>query len=57
MKSLAPLLVIALCIGAYFVYIKPMAVEVKINTIKKSQYSDVLNGGKKKKQKKRGSFG
>lgn len=52
MKSLAPLFVIALCIGAYFVYIKPMAVEVKINTIKKSQYTDVLNRVKEIKQKR-----
>jgi Tfp pilus assembly protein PilO len=43
MKSILSILVIAVSIGVYFVYIKPMTVEIKINLAKKAEIEKVLN--------------
>lgn len=46
MKSLTSLFIIALCIVAYFVYIKPSTMEVKGLMKKSSEYSDFLQKAK-----------
>ena len=43
MRPLISIGVIAVCIGAYFVYIKPMTVDIKVHSLKKEEYSNVLN--------------
>jgi Tfp pilus assembly protein PilO len=46
MKLLTPIIIMAVCVGAYFLYISPMISEVKALALKKSEYNDVLNQAK-----------
>lgn len=52
MKSLMSIFIIAVCIGTYFVYIKPLSVEVKALNVKKAEYADVLSRVKEIKEKR-----
>ena len=52
MKSIFSILIIAVCIGAYFVYIKPMTVEVKVMSAKKEELTTLLNRVKEIKEKR-----
>lgn len=52
MKSIFSILVISVCIAAYFVYIKPLSVDVKALTAKKAEYTHVLNSVKEIKEKR-----
>jgi Tfp pilus assembly protein PilO len=42
MKLITPFIVIAICIGMYFFYISPTAMEVKALSLKKAEYNTVL---------------
>jgi hypothetical protein len=52
MKLLISLFSIAICIGAYFVYIKPMVVEVKVLGAQKKEYTNLLNTVQEIKEKR-----
>lgn len=52
MKSLLSTFVIVVCIGAYFLYIKPLSVEVRVLGSKVQEYEDVLNQVKEIKEKR-----
>lgn len=52
MKSILSISVIAICVGLYFVYIKPLSLEVKVLSAKKQEYVDVLNRVKEIKEKR-----
>lgn len=52
MRPLISIGVIAVCIGAYFVYIKPMTVDIKVHSLKKDEYNNVLNRVKEIKEKR-----
>ncbi len=56
MKSITSILVIAVSIGAYFVYMKPLIVEIKIKSAQKSEYDNVLNKVKEIKEKREAVF-
>lgn len=56
MKSLLSILVIAVSVGAYFVYIKPLTVEVKVQIAKKEEIQKVLNRVKEIKDKRDSIF-
>lgn len=42
MRSILSIGIIAICVGMYFVYIKPMAIEVKARKLEKEEYTKVL---------------
>lgn len=52
MKSILSIAVIAICVGMYFMYIKPMTVDIKLLTAKKDEYTQVLNRVKEIKEKR-----
>jgi Tfp pilus assembly protein PilO len=52
MKSLISLLIISVCVAAYFVYIKPLSIDIRVLNSKKSEYNDVLNRVKDIKEKR-----
>ncbi len=56
MKSLLSILVIAVSVGVYFVYIKPLTVEVKVQMAKKAEIDKVLNRVKEIKDKRDSIF-
>lgn len=43
MKSLLSIFVIAVCVGVYFVYVKPMTVDIKAYRAQKAEFVDLLN--------------
>ena len=49
MKALVPFLIIALCVGAYFLYISPTLPEIDVLKVKKAQYTDILEKAKELK--------
>ncbi len=52
MKSITPIIVIAVCIAMYFMYINPTLLEVKALQVKKTEFSDVLEKAKELKEKR-----
>ncbi len=52
MKSIFPVLVIAICIGLYFMYISPTVLEVKELSATKAQYDNALAKSKELKDKR-----
>ncbi|TSC70387.1 MAG: hypothetical protein CEO12_411 [Parcubacteria group bacterium Gr01-1014_46] len=52
MKPILSIAVIAVCIGVYFVYIRPMTVDIKLLNIKKAEYKNVLNRVKEINEKR-----
>lgn len=56
MKSLLSILVIVVSVGVYFVYIKPLTVEVKVQMAQKAEIDRVLNRVKEIKEKRDAVF-
>jgi Tfp pilus assembly protein PilO len=52
MKSILSILVISICVGMYFLYIKPLTVEIKVKNAQKAEYTKVLNRVKDIKEKR-----
>ncbi len=52
MRPLLSIFVIAICVGAYFMYIKPMSVEVRVLNAKKAEYNHLLNTVQEIKEKR-----
>jgi Tfp pilus assembly protein PilO len=52
MKSILSITVIAICVGMYFMYIKPLTVEIKTKIAEKSEYTKVLTRVKQIKEKR-----
>lgn len=56
MKSLLSILVISISVGVYLVYIKPLAVDVRVQIAKKEEIEKVLNRVKEIKDKRDSVF-
>ncbi len=52
MKSFLPFIIIAICIGAYYLYISPAYAEISTLSAKKSEFTDALNKSKEVKQRR-----
>lgn len=52
MKSILSIFIISVCVGAYFIYIKPLSADIKVLNVKKTEYNDVLNRVKEIKEKR-----
>lgn len=52
MKSLLSILVIAVSVGVYFVYIKPLTLDIRVQIAKKQEIEKVLNRVKEIKEKR-----
>ncbi len=52
MKSILSITVIAICVGMYFMYIKPLTVEIKMKTAEKAEFTKVLSKVKEIKEKR-----
>lgn len=52
MKSSISLLIIAVCIASYFVYIKPMSAEIRGLNAKKDEYNNILDRVKEINEKR-----
>jgi Tfp pilus assembly protein PilO len=52
MKLILPIIIIALCVGMYFLYISPTALEIKSLAVKKAEYDNVLEKAREIKAKR-----
>lgn len=52
MKSILSITVIAICVGMYFMYIKPLTIEIKMKTAEKAEYTKVLGRVKEIREKR-----
>jgi Tfp pilus assembly protein PilO len=52
MKSFMPFIIIAICVGMYFVYISPSGAEVKALSREKAGYDNILNKTKELKKQR-----
>lgn len=52
MKFALPIIIIAICVGMYFIYIGPTVSEVKALSLQKANYNDVLSKSRELKAKR-----
>lgn len=52
MKSVTPFIIIALCIGMYFMYISPQLADIQVKIDRKNEYAAALDKVKELKDKK-----
>ena len=49
MKAIIPFIIIAICVGVYFMYISPIMDDINVKNQKKAEYVNVLNQAKELK--------